>query len=107
MCVAGTHSIQYIDLNKEGKMVIKNVAKDVPGRILSFQDDPVYHSGVLILTDDVKDSHDYKEMAGCILYTFPLKADENSQVTLYSLKFQKFHALLKPDDDKRCLNYDS
>ena len=62
---------------------------------MSFQDDPVYKNGVMVLTDEVKDTNDFIDAKGCRLYTFPLKASPDSRVTLYSLKMGKFHKLIE------------
>ena len=79
----------------------------MPGRILKFQDDGLYRNGVLVLTDDEKDTEDYESCDQCRLFTFPLEANSDKPATLYTLKMGQWHKLLGPEDREDCLSHDS
>ena len=86
LALIGTHHIRYCQLSAKGVLSHNDVAKEAPGRILHYQDDPFYKSGLLMLCDTVEDSDDYVERDGCTLNTFPLEPAEGVEVTLHSLK---------------------
>ena len=91
LTLVGTHHIRYCSLSAKGVLSHNDVAKEAPGRIIHYQDDPFYKSGVLMLCDTVEDSDDYVEKAGCTLNTFPLEYVEGAKVTLHSLKMGIFY----------------
>ena len=64
----------------------------------------------MILTDDVKDTADYKTHEdGSQLYTHPLNTENSNQkVSVHVLKFGKFHKLISSDTEVgKCCHYDS
>ena len=108
--IIGTHTISYSSLKQDGKMRNVRDVQTAPGRILRFQDDNLYRTGVLMLIDEQgeKDSLDFKVQDGCSLYTFPLTWSElnSSEVALYALKMRQFYKLLTDKEDE-CISHDS
>ena len=60
LCIIGTHCVSYCTLDAQGKLDRKDGEIRAPGRIVRYQDNQFYKSGVIMLLDSQEDTDDFK-----------------------------------------------
>lgn len=102
----GTHRIESWKISSSGKLRDGINLPGAPGRIIKFENDDHYSTGMLMLCDNAAASKEYKDVGLSKLYTFPHLANKDSQVALYALKYGNFSKLT---DSTKCqaLRFDS
>ena len=92
--MVGTHRIEVRYLSSSGKLSRTFKSIDPPGRIIRFQNDDTYKTGMLMLCDQAAHHMEFKEVLGSKLYTFPQLPNPDSIVTLYALKTGNVYKLI-------------
>lgn len=60
LCIIGTHCISYCTLDAQGNLKLEDGETKAPGRIVRYQDNQFYKSGVIMLLDSQEDTDDFK-----------------------------------------------
>ena len=112
--IVGPRSIQYSELDSQGQ-IKHSYHVNSEGRIISFQDDVSYNTGLLYMMDkETVFSFAYENRGGCNMFVFPYAPVNKGKLTLCALKMETTYKLLSVQCDtigqevyKDCLTYDS